>query len=438
MKTSLGRQFVAYAVPTVLTAWVYSTYSIVDGIFIGRYVGSEGLAALNLLLPLLYLPYGFSVLIGVGGSTLVARRLGERRERDAAATFTQALWLVLLIGGVFSVLFWLGAPALVRLLGAEGELALLGEAYLRTSAGFVIFATAGYALEMFLRVEGAAKYGLYCMLAGAAVNIGLDYLLIARWGWGMDGAALATGLSQLIAASLMLAYHLCRARLLRPIRHAWSIGNQMGRMVYNGSSEFLAEMAPAVTILAFNWVILHQLGSDGLVAYAVLEYLTLATVVTMVALVQSMQPLISFHLGARSAASMQTMFRMGLACTIGCALLSVGAMLFGSDLLIALFLPGSASAQRFLGEAVLWYALAFVPAAINLTVSGYFTAIEAPGRSALIALLRSWLLLLGLLWLLTTWFGAGGVWFVLLTTELLTLGVSLWLYRRHPAHRALG
>jgi len=161
MKTSLLRQFVSYAVPTVLTAWVYSTYSIVDGIFIGRYVGSEGLAALNLLLPLLYVPYAFSILIGVGGSTLVARLLGERREREAAAAFTQALWLVLLIGGSFAVLYWLAAAPLVQLLGAEGELATLAEAYLVTSAGFVVFATAGYALEMFLRVEGAAKYGLY-------------------------------------------------------------------------------------------------------------------------------------------------------------------------------------------------------------------------------------------------------------------------------------
>ncbi|MCW3479809.1 MATE family efflux transporter [Neisseriaceae bacterium JH1-16] len=423
--------------PVVLTAWVYSTYSIVDGIFIGRYVGSEGLAALNLLLPLLYVPYAFSILIGVGGSTLVARLLGERREREAAATFTQALWLVLLIGGSFTVLYWFGAAPLVRLLGAEGELATLAEAYLLTSAGFVVFATAGYALEMFLRVEGAAKYGLYCMLAGAVVNIGLDYLLIARWGWGMNGAALATGLSQLIAASLMLAFHLFRARLLRPVRRALSIGNQMGRMVYNGSSEFLAEMAPAVTILAFNWVILHHLGQDGLVAYAVLEYLTLAAVVTMVALVQSMQPLISFHVGARCAASVQAVFRIGLASVLGCALLSVGAMLTLSDWLAALFLPDSANAQRFLGDAVLWYALAFVPAAINLTVAGYFTAIEAPGCSALIAVLRSWLLLLGLLWLLTVWLGAGGVWYVLLSTELITLAVSLWLYRGHPAARAV-
>src|SRR5579859_3111778 len=100
--SSLTRQFSNYAVPTVLAAWVYCMHSVISGIFIGRHVGADALAALNLLVPLLYLPYAFSVMIGVGGSTLVSRLLGERREHDAACAFTQALWLLGLCGAGFS------------------------------------------------------------------------------------------------------------------------------------------------------------------------------------------------------------------------------------------------------------------------------------------------------------------------------------------------
>ena len=427
---SLLRQFGRYAVPTVLAAWVYSAYTIVDGIFIGRYVGASALAAVNLLIPLLYLPYAFSVMIGVGGATLVARLLGERRPEAAQAVFTQALWMILWGGLGFTLLLYFGAGTLLHWMGARGELATLGVDYLRTGAWFTVFASAGYALALFLRIEGAARYGLYCLLLGALANALFDYLLIAHWGWGMKGAALATGISQCLSSCLMLGYHFVKARQVYPIQRAFAAGWHVTRMAYNGASEFLAEIAPAVTVMAFNLVILAKLGHDGLVAYAVLEYMTMAAVVTMVALVQSMQPMVSFYRGAGNGRAVRRSFQIGFWCVMAFSGLVAVALLLLSRPLTQLFLPESLTAWGLLEGAVLWYALAFVPAGVNLVIAGYLTAIEAPGASSVIAVLRSWLLLLGLLWLLSQLFGADGIWFTLLCTELLTLAVSLWLYRR--------
>lgn len=427
---SLVRQFARYAVPTVLAAWVYSAYTIVDGIFIGRYVGDSALAAINLLIPLLYLPYAFSVMIGVGGATLSARLLGERRPEAAQAAFTQALWMILWGGLGFTLLLYFGAPTLLHALGARGELLNLGVDYLRTGAWFTVFASAGYALALFLRIEGAARFGLYCLLLGALVNALFDYLLIARFGWGMQGAALATGIAQCLSSSLMLGYHCVKARQLYPVRRAFASGWQVARMTYNGASEFLAEIAPAVTVMAFNLVILNKLGHDGLVAYAVLEYMTMSAVVTMVALVQSMQPMVSYYRGAGNRRAVRQSFQIGFWCVMAFSVLVAAALLLLSRPLTQLFLPDSLTAWAVLQGAVLWYALAFIPAGVNLAIAGYLTAIEAPGASSVIAVLRSWLLLLGLLWLLSELFGVSGIWFTLLGTELLTLAVSLWLYRR--------
>ncbi|HKT96800.1 MAG TPA: MATE family efflux transporter [Paraburkholderia sp.] len=432
---SLLRQFANLAVPTVCAAWIFCVHSVISGVFVGRHVGADALAAVNLLTPLLYLPYAFSVMIGVGGSTLVARLLGERKRRDAAAAFTQSLWLLAATGVSFAVAIHFGAAAFVGWTGAQGQLNALAQAYLHAYAPFVVFSTACYALELFLRVEGAPQFGLACLIGGAIADVALTWLLVGHWGLGMRGAALATGISQAIPCLPMLAYHFIAARDVRPLARAFATCNYAWRIAYNGASEFLAEIAPSVTIFAFNRVVLHLLGNTGLVAFAIVEYMTMIAAVTMVALVQSMQPIVSFQRGAGNRAAMSRAFVIGAAATTGFACIAALAALTQAQPLGALFVPANAAAQAVLSEAVPWCALAFVPAALNLTIAGYLTAIEAPLASMIIALLRSWMLLLGLLWLLTQWLGERGIWMTAAATEMATLAASIWIYRATSAAR---
>lgn len=426
---SLVRQFSNYAVPTVLAAWVYCMHSVISGIFIGRHVGADALAALNLLVPLLYLPYAFSVMIGVGGSTLVSRLLGERREREAAEAFTQALWLLGLCGVAFSLAIYFYADTFVQWTGARGELARLAKDFLHAYAPFVLFPTACYALELFLRIEGAAKFGLVCLIAGGVADVALTWWMVSHMQWGMRGAALASGISQALACIPMLAYHFVRARHVRPVAHAFARLDHAWRMAYNGVSEFLGEIAPSVTLFAFNHAVLRWLGDTGLVAFAVVEYMTMIASVTMVALVQSMQPIVSYQRGAGNAHAVSRAFSIGIMVTAGFALVAAFAILTLAQPLGALFVPDSAAAQALLRDALPWCALAFLPAAINVAISGYLTAIEAPLASMIVALLRSWMLLLAMLWLLTEWLGPNGIWMTVAITELATLAVSIVLYR---------
>jgi putative MATE family efflux protein len=426
---SLARRFAGYAVPTVLAAWVFCLHSVISGIFIGRHIGADALAALNLLVPLLYLPYAFSMMIGVGGSTLVARLLGERRARDAAAAFTQSLWMLAFCGLSFALAIYLGADTFVRWTGATGELAAYAAQFLRTYAPFVVFSTACYALELFLRVEGAAKYGLACLVAGALADVALTWWMVGHLEWGMQGAALASGISQALACIPMLAYHFVKARQVYPLARAFATCNYTWRIAYNGVSEFLGEIAPSVTIFAFNHAVLYWLGESGLIAFAVVEYMTMIAAVTMVALVQSMQPIVSFERGAGNPRAMSRALAIGLVTTAGFGAAASLAMLTLAQPLGELFVPGSPDAQAVLRTALPWYALAFVPAALNLTISGYLTAIEAPLASMIVALLRSWVLLLALLWLLSHWLGQQGIWMTVAATEAVTLVASLLIYR---------
>ncbi|AQH04464.1 multidrug transporter MatE (plasmid) [Burkholderia sp. KK1] len=435
--TSLVRRFSNYAVPTVLAAWVYCMHSVISGIFIGRYIGADALAALNLLVPLLYLPYAFSVMIGVGGSTLVSRLLGERRERDAAEAFTQALWLLGACGMAFALAIYLYADTFVHWTGARGELASLAVTFLHAYAPFVLFPTACYALELFLRIEGAAKFGLVCLIAGGIVDVALTWWMVSHMQWGMRGAALASGISQALACMPMLAYHFVKAQRVRPVARAFARLDHAWRMAYNGASEFLGEIAPSVTLFAFNHAVLRWLGDTGLVAFAVVEYMTMIASVTMVALVQSMQPIVSFERGARNGHAVTRAFSIGMTVTAGFALAAAFAILTLAAPLGSLFVPDSPAAQALLRDALPWCALAFLPAAINVAISGYLTAIEAPLASMIVALLRSWLLLLAMLWFLTEWLGPRGLWMTVAVTEMATLVASIVLYRTRGRRLAL-
>jgi Na+-driven multidrug efflux pump len=151
-------------------------------------------------------------------------------------------------------------------------------------------------------------------------------------------------------------------------------------------------------------------------------------------LVQSMQPMVSFYRGAKNGDAMRTSFRIGVVVTLGFACLAAGAMLLFAHPLTELFVPNSENAWRVLRDAVPWVAMAIVPAALNIAVAGYLTAIEAPLESMIIALLRSWLLLLGLLFLLTFLFEGQGIWMTTVTTEVLTFAASAWLYLSRGKH----
>jgi Na+-driven multidrug efflux pump len=439
-KTPLLKQFTSLAIPTILSGWVYTVYTLIDGIFIGRYVGEQALAALNLVVPLLYVPYAFSVMIGVGGATLIARLLGEGRDAEARRAFSQVLWVMLAFGIAMSAGVLSFRHEIAAALGAQGEITHHVVGFLSGWGWFVLFANGLYAMELFLRVEGApaARFGLYAMFLGALANVALDYWFIVVKEMGMYGASLATGLSMMVSSSVMLAYHIVLAKQVVPARRAFAGADvHIWRVMYNGASEFLGAIAPAVTVFAFNRVILWNFGEPGLAAYAILEYMTLGATVTMVALVQSMQPMISFYRGSRDLNALRESFRLGVMAVTGFSVLVAIAMATLARPLTFLFLPAGVQAWSILEHAVLWYALAFLPAAGNLIVAGFLTAVESPGPSAAIAMLRSWVLLLATLWLLNVGFGGTAIWYTLLITEVLTLAISVWLYWRSDHGEAL-
>lgn len=425
------REFFQLCMPTVLAGWIYAVYSMADGVFLGHYIGTPALASLNLVLPVLYIPYAFALLIGVGGGTLMARLRGEGRILEARRVAAQTLLALFVAGAVMMLPLLLFPRQMAHMLGAHGVLVAHCASFLQNYAVFMPFACAGPALGFLLRAEEAraARISLLAMSVGALLNAGLDCLFIAHLGMQMEGAALATGTGQFGAVLVMLPWLFRRHNALRP---AMVPGPRyFCAICYGGISEFFSAIAPVVTIYAFNFVVVGQFGVDGLAAYAVLEYMTLGSAVTMLGLVQSMQPMVSYYRGANRPASMRQTLKVAgitLAC---CAIFFALLVLLASPSLVRMILPSGQAVWSIIGTAVPWYALAILPASMNLLVAGYLTSIEHPGVSLAISGSRSLVLLLVFLWGLHVFFGGRSIWLTPLLTELVTVLVSLAMVTRY-------
>lgn len=430
-RSPILREFFQLSMPTVLAGWIYAVYSVADGVFLGRYIGTQALAALNLVLPVLYIPYAFALLVGVGGATLMARLRGEGHLFEARRVAAQTLLALFVVGGLLMLPLLLFPRHMAHALGANGMLVTYCASFLRHYSVFMPFACAGPALGFLLRAEEAraARVGLLAMSVGALLNAGLDYLFIAHLGMQMEGAALATGTGQVGAALVMLPWLFRRSNLLRPVMTRGS--RYFGAICYGGISEFFSAIAPVMTIYAFNCVVVGQFGVAGLAAYAVMEYMTLGSAVTMLGLVQSMQPMVSFFRGAGRPASMRQTLKVAAVTMSGCAVFFALLIWLVSPGLVRMLLPGGLDVWPIIASAVPWYALAMLPASVNLLVAGYLTSIERPGASLAISGARSLVLLLLFLWGLHIFFGGPSIWLTPLLTELATVLLSVAMVMRY-------
>ena len=195
-----------YTIPSVVSMWVFTIYTMVDGIFIGRYVGPLGLAGVNITMPLINLTFAIGIMIAVGSSTLIAIHYGEGDWTAGNKIFTTAVYSLLTCGILISLIITIFIDPIIYFLGGNDMLYPYIKDYLRIIILFCTCYMTGYALEIYIKVDGNPVYPTLCVVTGGVVNILLDYIFVVLFHFGIKGAALATGLSQITTTSLLFYY----------------------------------------------------------------------------------------------------------------------------------------------------------------------------------------------------------------------------------------
>ena len=428
---TLTGSFLRYASGNILGMLGISCYILADTYFIATGVGSDGLTALNLVIPVYSLISGCGLMIGSGAATRYAIARGAGHEARARRAFTRGILLALLFGLICTAAGVLFAFDLARLLGAEGEILALAGEYLRTMCAFSLAFIFNNVLLAFVRNDGAPGLAMAGMVLGSLSNVLLDYLFIFPCGLGMFGAAFATGCSPIISL-LILSLHKLRGHCRFGFGPIPAAPASFFRILSTGLSALIGELSSGIIMLFFNYAILGLTGNIGVAAYGIIANLALIVVAIFTGLGQGIQPLISRATGAGDPKAVGRILRLALVTAAAAGMLCCAAGILCAEPVVAAF---NRDADPLLAtiavEGMRLYSLAFLLMGPNLVMSAVFSAMARPLPAFLISMTRALFAVLPLLLLLASWLGMTGVWLVIPAAELITLGLTLLLARRY-------
>lgn len=434
--------FKALFFPTLVGMVFNSLLNICDGMFVGHGVGSNALAAINIVAPLFLVCTGVGLMFGIGASVIGSIRLAENNVKAARIIMTQAYIAGALIFGAVILVSLLFTRPVLYMLGCSPLLENLASDYLLWLLPGLMFFYLQCVGMMLIRLDGSPKYAMSVQIVAAVVNIVLDWVMVFPMGMGIKGASIATSLSCIIGGLMVLVYFLRFSDKLKfyRLKLSWkSLRLSLRNTVYMmkiGLATFIAELSLGVMIVTGNFMFMAYLGEPGVAAYSIGCYLFPMIFSISNAVAQASQPIISFNYGAGQFQRVSQALRIALLTACVCGVLISLGMWIGSPVLTNIFLSPSETAYclaagglPILGSCAIFFA-------INITFIGYYQSRELAGRSIVYMLLRGIVFLVPGFILLPRIVGATGLWLAIPTAEFLTLIVITILYaatRPRPA-----
>lgn len=432
----LGGLILKNTLPAVASMLFMALYHMADAIMVGRSLGPEALASVNILYPIMAFYIGLAAMIGVGGNARVAVLQGAGKTGEAR----RVLGLVIALGtglGVAGSIFTVVAfNPILSLLGTSGSLGELAGQYLLMLYPFFTTMILIFILEQTVRNDGRPNLATGVMMAMALLNIILDYLFLFPMQMGIAGAALATGISQSLGAFIFIGYFI-RKNLKKlpglligiPGGGAWAVKI----IAVNGSSEFFNSVAAGFTTFLFNRALLSHLGSEGVAAFAMVQYLIMFGSVVFFGMSVGSQPIISYNHGAgRSDRVGGTLIRLISASALLGALFFV-ILRWQAAAMVALFIPDHPETIEITLRAasIVSWTLLIMP--VGIISSTFFTAMERAGSSLLVALSRGLIFTVAGLTIFPLFWGELGIWITPVFSELATICVTGYLIYRWVA-----
>ena len=433
------KQFLKFVIPSVLSMLIFNLYTMVDGIYVAQIVGETALSAVNISIPYTNFIFAFALLFAVGTSTVVAIYRGQGDLREANETFTKNTVFLSVCGLLVTVFAVLNLETLARFLGASETTMPYVKDYLGIIVWFSYFYIVSYSLEVLVKTDGFPMISTLGVFIGAMTNIILDAVFMILFDMGIAGAALATGLSQVLTFSVFFIHFLRHKGSIRWCRFQFDF-RIYKRIIPIGLADFITELSAGIIVFMFNHAILTYIGDAGLVTYTIITYVYNLVMMTFSGISQGMQPLVSYHYGKQDVHAYHTFFKYALFSTLIASLFALVICLFGTKWIVMIFLsPDSQPLFSNTLYAFRCFSLCYLVIGYNIVIAGYFAAVEKSRNSFLISVLRGFVLIAFALFFTSYCFGGEGIWFSTLICEGLCLIVSLFLIlRQKKQERATG
>ena len=426
----IPRLFMKYALPGVAGLLFLGIQSVIDGIVLGRFVGANALASVNLVLPCYSLISAFAIVMGIGGQTLVSISLGRGDKQEANNALRSVFVFLLGMSVVVSLVIFLSAGKIASFLGANEVLLPDAVHYIRALVPFFPLLCAMFFGDYIIKAMGHLLYATSVMGMTVVLNIVLDLVFVAVLGWGVMGAGLATGIAFTMGACFNVPRLFSRHEVVAVQR-----GRYDRRLVwnafYNGSSEGMSELSVAITVFLFNITMMRYLGESGVAAFTAINYILFIGTTVFLVISDGIIPIIGYNYGARKQERIKSILKLAARTN---SLIGIGLflllLLFGEQVIGLFFKDHGSEAFEIASRGVSIYCFAFLLCGLNILASSYFTAIGNAKISIIISALRGLVFVgIGIL-VLPAVFGIDAIWYDVPIAEICTLSVSFWLVRR--------
>lgn len=431
----ISKLFIKFSIPAILSLTIAGVQTMVDGIFLGNFVGTNAMASVNIAAPFMQLMIGMNLIIGIGGASYIGRSLGEGQLKRAQDIFKSACLFMIGLSIVILVLGFTFSHQLASFLGANDVLLADTAMYIKMLALFAPFIGLSFILGIYVRCIGKPNIYLVSSIVSLVANIILNYVLIKQFKLGIVGAPIATGLSFATSFIIVAIPFMSKTTVLNFFtgKFNWKL---TGQLLYNGSSEGVSSLAAAISTFVFNMAFMQIAGEVGVSAFTAIGYISLFASLIVCGVSAGIGPVISYNYGAQLHDRVKQM--MNISCKM--------AIIMGSALVVLIFLFGKYLIMMFVSDnqAVLdlalhgskIYAFTFFFNGLNILFSGYFTSIGDALSSIIVAICRGMIFILLGITILPQFIGISGVWMTVPVAEVLTLLVVIFLFKKDNIKKA--
>ncbi len=418
------RKLIKFTIPTIVMMIFTSIYGVVDGIFVSNCVGAEAFAAVNLILPALMILGTIGFMIGTGGSALVSKTIGEGDTRKANEYFSMLIYLLIIVGAIFTLVGVFLVKPISVLLGATEDMLEDCVTYGTALILFLVPFVLQNCFQSFLIVAEKPTFGLIISVISGVLNMVLDFLCMKVLGMGVLGAAVATGISQLAGAIIPIIYFIRKNDSPLKLTKAKWEGRAILQACVNGSSEMLTNLSMSLVNMLYNLQLMKYIGSDGVVAYGIIMYVGFIFSGTYLGYSIGTAPIIGYHYGAKNTEELKSLLKKSLKLMAVTSVVMTVLAEISSKLLASIFVSYNTQLLEMTTRAIQLFSLSYFISGFNIFASSFFTALNNGVVSGAISFLRTLLFQIIMIMVLPSFWGVDGIWLAVVFAESLALVVS--------------
>ncbi|MEG0093808.1 MAG: MATE family efflux transporter [Erysipelotrichaceae bacterium] len=424
LEMRISRIYIRYLIPTIIGMVTSSIYCLSDVFFISVGVGANGLAALNIAIPIFTMFSAIGLLFGVGGATTISISEGAKDLKTKNKAFTLAIVASIAVGIIITLMGLVLIEPFAYALGSSKALLPLVKEYAFPILVTGIPAILAYSLQVLIRADQNPMLVMIATVSSSVLNIVLDYVFVIYFDMGMFGASFATAISPVVSC-LILSFHYFKSeRTVHFVKEFWDY-HLLRRIVGNGFGSCLLEISAGIVVVIFNFMILKVGGELYLAAYAIITNIAYVIKGLLNGFAQAIQPIISINHGAKLFHRVKHSFRVAIVFTCGFAIITYSFMLLFPKQVTSIFANGDYNLIQISAKALVLYFSSLLFTAANTIILYYLQSIEERKLAMFLTICRGFIFIVIGILALSSLFGMNGIWFTVCFGEVITFIISI-------------